>query len=304
MAVIALTCMAPSMAINAVHQFTHTPGAMAYPLAGAAVLSVLLAGSSPFAMEAAFRQRRFGVFLVAAIAFGVCASYNLASAVGAASTARSDITGARKSDNTRGARLTGQLTQKETQRAGLVREWGEETPGIMDGVLTAKRSDPLWARSKQCTIPTMDDSRAFCDDYAKKTAKREAAAKVAELDREITELNAQLLATPAASAEQPADPQAANIAGALDLVGAPASAGKIGMGLNLWFALTIEVLGSLGPVVFAFVFRGRPSLAPLVAAPSVPAPETKPAPVIEGDSKILALAAPRKGERRRIQLVE
>lgn len=121
----ALACMAPSMAINAVHQFTHTPGPLAWPLAGAAVLSVLLAGSSPFAMETAFSQRRFGVFLAALAAFVVCASYNLVSAVGAASTARSDISGARAADNTRAALLASQLATAEKSRAKLTETAGE-----------------------------------------------------------------------------------------------------------------------------------------------------------------------------------
>jgi hypothetical protein len=272
--IVALACMAPSMAVNAVHQFTHTPGPLAWPLAGAAVLSVLLAGSSPFAMETALSQRRFGVFLAALAAFVVCASYNLASAVGAASTARSDITGARTADNARATLLTGQLAQAEKSRAALAAASGEQTPGMIDGALSALRNDARWSRSKGCADATRDDSRAFCAEYAQKQATRDAAAKVAELDRDMTAIKARLLTATGATAGQPADPQADNIANALELVGGAASAGKIGMGLNLWFALTIEVLGSLGPIVFAVVF------ASVAGSSREPRPTLEPAPVV------------------------
>jgi hypothetical protein len=252
---IALACMAPSMAVNALHQLNHTPGPLAPPLAGAAVLSVLLAGSSPFVMEAAFKQRRFGVLLAALAAFVVCASYNLASAVGAASTSRSETMGARTADNTRVTLLTSQLAQAETSRAALAAASGEQTPGMIDNALSALRNDARWTRSKDCAFATLPDSRTFCIEYARKLAARDAAVKVEELDGQIAALKAQLLTAAGTTAGQAADPQADTIADALALVGTDASAGKIGMGLNLWFALTIEVLGSLGPVVFASMFR-------------------------------------------------
>ena len=267
----AMACMAPSMAVNAVHQFTHTPGPLAWPLAGAAILSVLLAGCAPFAMRRAKQERDVGLRLIAWVAFIVCASYNLASAVGAASTARSDVAGARTADNARAALLTGQLAQAEKSRAALASASGEQTPGMLDNALSALRNDARWTRSKGCADATLPDSRTFCIEHAQKLAARDAAAKVAELDRDITAIKAQLLAATGAMAGQPADPQADNIANALSLVGAVASVGKIGMSLNLWFALTIEVLGSLGPVVFASVFRQRQALVlPQPATPVKP----------------------------------
>jgi hypothetical protein len=49
----ALACMVLSMAVNSAYQFTHTPVPLAWPLAGAAVLFVLLAGCAPFTMRRA-----------------------------------------------------------------------------------------------------------------------------------------------------------------------------------------------------------------------------------------------------------
>jgi hypothetical protein len=218
-------------------------------------------------MRRAKQERDVGLRLIAWAAFVVCASYNLASAVGAASTARSDVTGARTADNARAALLTGQLAQAEKSRAALASASSEQTPGMLDNALSALRNDARWTRSKGCADATLPDSRTFCIEHAQKLAARDAAAKVAELDRDMTAIKAQLLTATGAMAGQPADPQADNIATALSLVGAVASVGKIGMSLNLWFALTIEVLGSLGPVVFASVFRQR-------QAPVLPPPAT------------------------------
>jgi hypothetical protein len=265
-AIVALACMAPSMAVNAVHQLNHTPGPMAWPLAGAAILSVLLAGSSPFAMGAALSQRRFGVFLAALAAFVVCASYNLASAVGAASTARSETIGARTADNSRLSLLMGQLSQAVASRSALAAASGEQTPGMVDAELTAMRNDARWARSKGCADATLPDSRTFCAEYAQLAGKRDAAVKVAELDRDMASLKAQLLTATSADAGQPADPQADNIARAVSVLWS-ADAGQIGTGLNLWFALTIEVLGSFGPSVFAILFRHQ---TPAKHAPGAP----------------------------------
>jgi hypothetical protein len=226
----------------------------------------------------------------------VCASYNLASAIGAASTTRSETTGARTADNTRAALLTGQLAQAEKSRVALATASGEQTPGMLDGALSALRNDARWTRSKGCADATLPDSRTFCAEYAQKLTTRDAAAKVAELDRDMTAIKAQLLTATGTTAGQPADPQADNIANALTLVGADASAGKIGMGLNLWFALTIEVLGSFGPVVFASVFRMSHD-APRLSPAAEKQPEAIPQIADDGPAEV----APEKDEESEIE---
>jgi hypothetical protein len=271
----ALACMAPSMAINAVHQFTHTPGPMAWPLAAAAALSVLLAGCAPFAMRRAREERDPGLRLIAWTAFLICAAYNLSSAIGAASVARSDVAGARAADNARAALLAGQIAQAEKSRASLASTAGEQTPAMADAALLALRQDRLWSRSKECADATLEDSRAFCAGYAQKQAVRDAAAKVEALDRGLAALKSQLLAAGTAPG-QPVDPQAESVATALSFLGARVS--QVGLGLNLWFALTIEALGALGPIVFGSLLRRRGASGraaePVPAQPIEPACET------------------------------
>jgi hypothetical protein len=254
--VVALICMSPSALINALHQLSHTEGVLAWPLAGAGVLSVLLAGFSPFAMEQAAKQRNALVFLAALIAFTVCATYNLSSAVGAASTSRAASVGTRGADAAKMMDLNNQIAEAEKSRAELALTAGAQTVDMVDKELQVLQQDARWKRSGECAKVTLEDSRTFCADYAKKLVIRATAAKIEELDKELSSKRPQLsvVRDKGVTSEQPADLQADNIAKALAMIGLTTQAGQIGMGLNIWFALTIEVLGSLGPVVFKHVF--------------------------------------------------
>jgi hypothetical protein len=251
--------MAPSMAVNATHQLAHTHGALAWPLATASILSVLLTSAAPFAMKRAKADGDVGLRLVAASVFIVCGAYNLSSAIGAASTSRSEGTGARAADNAKHDLLAGQLADAEKRRAALALTAGERTAAMIDADLQAMRQDKRWSRSKDCAEATKDDSREFCAQYAGKLAVHDAAAKVESLDRDITAIKGQLLAGTGASAGQPADPQAANIATAFAVIGVRSEASDIGVGLNLLFAVVVEVIGSLGPVVLASIFFSEKS---------------------------------------------
>lgn len=253
-AIAAMVFMTPSALINAVHQLGHTPGAMAYPLAVASVLSVVLAGTAPFALGVAVRDRRVGLFVTAMVAFVVCAGFNLVSAVGAASTSRSEIAGTRSADNNRSALLNGQLKSLESSRSALN---STQTIGMVDSSIAAMRTDARWTRSRECSDATLPDSRTFCADYARLQGQRDAAVRAERLDADIAAIKAQLLASSSTAAMgQPIDPQADTLAAAMGSLGLHMSAVSVGRGLNLTFALVIEVLGSLGPVVFASLFRG------------------------------------------------
>jgi hypothetical protein len=252
--IVSICCMAPSAWINAAHQFARSPGSFAYPLAFAAMLSVFFAGLSAVAFEKTIAQKHYGQSIVAAAAFCVFAAYNLSSAVGASSTTRSDLVAPRQQSAARANLLSGQIAAAERSRAALVIMSKEQTPGMVDNDLAVWRNDDKWSRSKKCEDATLPDSRSFCADYAKKLAQREAAAKVGELDGMITSLKSELLKSGGAS-DQPADPQADNIAQAFAFIGAPTTVGGVGTGLNLWFALTIEMLGSVGPSIARWSMR-------------------------------------------------
>lgn len=257
--VVALGCMAPSMAINAVHQFTHTPGLMAYPLAAASVLSVLVAGCAPFAMRRAREEGNASLRRYAAAAFVICVLYNLSSAIGAASMARSDVAGARKTNGAHEAQLQKQLAEAEAERARRAKTAREQTPAEVEAAiaLLTREHEQAWRRSKQCVEATRDESLQLCASHAAKKAELDAAKKVEALDLRIDELRRQLLSAPSASSDEPADPQAANIANALGLIGVGAETATVGTILNLLFAVAIEAIGALGPVVLEGVWGVR-----------------------------------------------
>jgi len=280
-AVTSLAFMTPSMAINALHQL-NTPGPLvpAYASASASVMSVLLAAGAPFVIK---RKTDASIRLAAVAAFIVCAGYNLQTAIGAASLSRSSGVGTREAEAARAKLLAGQVAQAETSRAALARAVGEDTTAMIEATLKAMRQDAKWSRSKNasgegCEDATKEDTRAFCAEYAKKLATKNAAMKIGELDVQLDDLKRKLITATNAATSQAADPQASNVVLVLEMIGVSAEAAKVGVGLNLWFALTIEVLAALGPVVLSVLFSGS------VSKPSTPTEgkaET-PAPAPEG----------------------
>lgn len=297
---VSLACMAPSMAINAVHWHEHMAGPMAWALSGGAVLSVLLAGVTPIGMQKTWRNREHGAFLACAALFLICLVFNLANAVAISSASRSETTGARASGKARLALLTGQLTKEEKSRDILEKVAGEQTASMVDGVLVAMRTDSRWTRSKSCTNATMDDSRSFCADYAQKLVARDAAAKVEELDKSIATLKGELLAATGPNVGQPDDPQAQSIVTALALIGLAAEPGKIGQGLNLWFAVAIEAIAALGPFALETILFGGARLAS-GAVPSVNLVDVTPRPAAVPSVETPALPAIDAPELRQVE---
>lgn len=253
-AVIALLCIAPSASINVVHVLGHTPGALGVPLALASVVSVMLAAASPFAIERAIAGRNVALLAIALLTGAVCLSYNLSVAVGAASTTRSETTGARTAENQKAALLTGQLVQAEKSRVTLASIAQEKTPGVIAAELRGLEQSAAWTSSKQCSDATLPTSRTFCAEHAGRQAALDAAKKVEALDIEIAATKAALLKSGPATG-QAADPQSANIAAALSFIGVTVEVGNIGIGLNLWLAVLVEIVGAFGPLVFAAALR-------------------------------------------------
>ncbi len=253
----ALACIAPSASINVVHVFGHTPGALGVPLALASVLSVALAAASPFAIEKALKTRNAVLLLIALAVGGVCLTYNLSVAVGAASTTRAELTGSRTAESNKAAMLSGQLALAEKSRAVLARTSREKTPGMWQAEISGLEQATAWTSTRQCTNITLPASRSHCQAYVSAQAALAAAKKVETLDSQIARLKTQLLKSGPATG-QPADPQAANIAAALAFVGLKVEAADIGVALNLSLAVLVELIGAFGPVIFAAAFlRGE-----------------------------------------------
>ncbi len=256
-ALIAIACIAPSAGINVMHQLAHTPGPLALPLATASVLAVALAAASPFAVERATASRNVALLLMALLVGAVCLSYNLSVAIGAASSTRAEITGARTAENQRATLLTGQLAQAEKSRAALAAVSQEKTPGVIRAEISGLEQSKAWTTTKACTDATLPASRTFCQQHASAQAALDAATKVEALDRQIASLKAELLKSGRATG-QPADVQAANIAAALAFVGLTVEARNIGVALNLSLAVLVEIIGAFGPVIFAAALRRQP----------------------------------------------
>lgn len=250
-AAVSLACMAPAMAINAAHRIggAPNPGEMEYALAAASAASVLIAAASLHLSKD--KTADVSLRAIAVAAFIVCTGYNLQCAIGVASTTRGDMTGSRKADIGKKQILEGQLAQAEASRKELAKVAGEDTAAMVDATLKSLRNDAKWSRSIRCEDATKDDTRAFCADYANKLKMQAAATRVEVLDTEILDLKNRLIAATGAGTGQPVDAQADNIATLLSMVGISAEAAKIGITLNFWFSLTLEVLGTAGPILLS-----------------------------------------------------
>lgn len=106
--------------------------------------------------------------------------------------------------------------------------------------------------------------------------------KVDALDKDAAAARAELGSLAGAGAgEGAADPQAANIASVLAVAGVDVPVTAIATGLNVWFALGLEVLASLGPIVFATLLDGaagqpvRPATADGQPEPASETPATR-----------------------------
>ena len=77
---VSLVCMAPSIAINVIHQLSHASAAMpvvGWVYASGSVLSVLLAGGAPVAGRHLLARRQWFPLSATVVLFVWCAGYNL-----------------------------------------------------------------------------------------------------------------------------------------------------------------------------------------------------------------------------------
>jgi hypothetical protein len=252
---ISAVCVAPSIAINASHQWQG-----GYANAGAAGLFVVLAAASPFALQAAVRRRDLVLMVISLLTFTVMTAFNLSNALGSAATARAESTGAKAGAAETAKLLRSELSGLESKRKALVEVAGEQTPGMVEAGLKELQQDKRWTASEHCASATGQAQREFCTGYERKAAVFDATRKIEELDGRIRELKGKLAtgngAGSAGAEGAPIDPQAANIAAVAAAAGVHISAERIGTALNVWFALAVEILGSFGPIVFAQLLAG------------------------------------------------
>jgi hypothetical protein len=252
---IAAACMAPAITINIAHQVGQG-GNMAIPYAAGSAFSVFLAGVSPLAMRRALSSRDWATAGVCAAVFAACLQFNLLSAVGVSSTGRAERTGAVTKATSAAISLQKTLDALTVDKDAFKGRVSGETSTTLTSEQAAMRIDRKWGASEQCTKATKPDTRAYCSDYEMKTAAIAAAVRVEAIDKEIRETRDKLDAansSPNASVGQPADPQSATIATALQSVGVKMTIETITSVLNLELAVILEVISSFGPFVLSYV---------------------------------------------------
>jgi hypothetical protein len=262
---LSLPFIAPSIALNAACQLSHEHEPLV--LWGSVALSagaVIMVAYLPLAI---MRAPNWATRFMLSGGFLLLLSFNLASGIGAVSTARSDLTGSRRADNARLSLLTSQLSQAEASRKALAAAAGEKTAAMADAELTALRQDARWGRSKECSDATLTDSRAFCAEYAQKQGARDAAVKVAELDTSITTLRARIASAQTATAGESEDPQAEAVAMALGALWGHLDLHTVGVGASVQKAMAAEILPAIAATAIAILFS---SSKPAQQAPGAP----------------------------------
>ena len=239
-----LACLAPSISANVSQRITAS-GPMAVPMVGLSVMSVIMAASVPyFAKIEPSRAKRMTAYGV----FALCVSFNLATALGVTGATRAGSVDSRSTAAEKHDTLKNQVSSVEDALVILAKAAGNDVAATLKATLATMKSDPLWARSKQCTIPTMDDSRAFCDRHNNMAARAANAdsrdAKQAELSRLREELK-----NSTGGNVGPADPQATGVQWLLSLIGVTSKAAGVGVALDILAAFVIEALSSFGPYI-------------------------------------------------------
>ncbi len=258
--ILGVACMLPSIGINAIYQFAHA-GDLAVALAWAATLSVVLAAISPITFMRSVRCVSATGVLISIFLFAVCSIFNVSNAIGIAAGNRAESITGRETARTIVEGLQWQLGTTIQSRDSLAKEAGGKTAVMVRADLASLQQRVEWASSKQCTDATIPISRAFCADYKTKEGLLDAAARVEDLDRLISEISAKL-ANAHAVIGQSADPQASTINSALAFFGVKVKDGDVGTGLSLWFALAIEAIGSLGLIAFRMLLLETGSSMP------------------------------------------
>jgi hypothetical protein len=276
-------CVVPSALINGAYQLSK-PGPLMYPLTAASVFFAVFAAISLVSVHKALRQSDIFGFVAALFLFVICSVINIANAVNIASNDRATTVGGREVANENATRWQTRLEKSEKEKSGLSAKVGSRTTGMIDADIRALEQNILWDQTKKCTDATLAASRSYCSDHERLIGDLAAAGKIASLESEISELNTKLDSTKAAS-NQAADPQAHSLTFALGLLGITVEDGRVGVVLNLWFALGIEGLAALGATVFrgllaavndAHKVRPMQNTAAVDVSATAPTPRPKP----------------------------
>jgi hypothetical protein len=247
----------------------------AHVLGAASIAADCMKALLPFFIFAAWRNRSWSQAIGGSALWAVCILYALTSAIGFASTNRSDTTGTRAMQNEKYEDLRSQLARITDQQKWLDKH---RSVGMVAAEIEAAKQNYRWTSSEGCTNATVTLSRDFCENYHKLQAEHAAAVKDEALQREGDEVRAKLAGMDGKAAAKVVDPQASIIAtiSGLDIK-------QVQLGLTILVTLLVELGSSMGLYVSTSTWRiheqkKKPAPEPVKVVEIMQPPVQMPAP--------------------------
>jgi hypothetical protein len=251
----------------------------AHVLGAASIAADCMKALLPFFIFAAWRNRSWSQAIGGTALWAVCILYALTSAIGFASTNRSDTTGTRAMQAEKYEDLRGQLSRIIEQQKWLDKH---RSVGMIEAETEAAKQNYRWTSSEGCTNATVTLSRDFCENYHKLQAELAAAKKDEALQRQADEVRGRLGEMNGKAAANNADPQASIIA---TISGADIK--QVQLGLTILVTLLVELGSSMGLYVSTSTWRiqemrRKPVAEPVkvveITQPAAPMPMPQPQP--------------------------
>jgi|GEM_PF-3830306 len=213
----------------------HSPH-LAAILSGAAIAATLLAASLPACAVAAIRHWQIARALACAVLWVAAVAFSVVAAIGAASTGRADLTGARVADASGYARNQSERTRLTDELAGTAhaRPVGELHP------LVEQRRAGL--RGESCGPDASKSAARLCGEIAGLMAEAARSEERGRLVAAIAAVDVRL----SNSAPKEADPQSAALSAYAQAAGLSATPEQIGPWLSLGTAMFLELAAALG----------------------------------------------------------
>jgi hypothetical protein len=257
----ALIMLAVSAAMN--WQYGYSLGETEFNanvLGAASVAADCLKALLPFFIFAAWRNRNWSQAIGGTALWAVCILYALTSAIGFASTNRSDTTGSRAMQAQKYEDLRSELGRVTDQQKWLDKH---RSTGMIEAELDGAKQNYRWTSSAGCTNATVTASREFCESYHKLQAELAAAKKDDLLQKRGDEIRAELGGMSGRAAVKEADPQASMIAKIFGF-----DIKQVELGLTILITLLVELGSSMGLYVSTSTWRVHEQMRrPAVAEP-------------------------------------
>ncbi len=261
----ALILLAVSAAMN--WQFGYSLGKTQFDshiLGAASIAADCMKALMPFFIFAAIRERNWSQALGGSALWAVCILYAMSSAIGFASTNRSDTTTTRAVYAAKYEDLRSELGRITQERSWLAKH---RSAAAVQSEIAAIKQNLRWTTSKGCTDATLEESRELCTNYHKLNSELAAARQDDVLKQRAAEVRSRLAPLQSGPGISVADPQADIIAKLTGL-----DINRVETGMSILVMLLVELGSSLGLYVSTSAWRIHEPLRK-------PAPE--PAKVVE-----------------------